>query len=1523
MPRLGGQADTAGGEYQATFVARLLLDLLEGKVDSVRSNPPPMSDFGGDALVPISVDDAVTEANGQRTHFQAKRQAPNNGQWTPRKLASEGVLSQFISQLEADPRSTCVLVSSSPCRLFGELGDRARNAASEREFEANLSSADARLIRELAPGVERTRFRAYEFLRSCSAEVLSDATLASELSTRASRLFLSAASIEATLLRVARDSMTTGSLLTRQAVIDELAEAGFVLRPKASIEEIESKVRAASARLRSFPRGIEGVRIPRLAVENALAWIRDGKFQERPVGVFLDQAGSGKSAAMSELLVRLEADGFMALGLRLDGEPFSSASELAAQLGLEDLVPVALEALVRAGRRVALLLDQVDALSTAMGRDWRSLSVVLDLVARVAATKRVAVVLACRPFDWRFDHRLASLRHGGHEEFALPSLTDEELDRVLKSVNLTGSSLHGLTRAAIRSPLQLRLFVDLVKEKRLQAPGWAPPETPTWTLQSLYAELLRLKGLKSRDAGIPAGQCERTLGVLAQQMQAQERLTVPAARFCQEQATIDWLCSEGVLTRNALLISFAHQTLFDFAYAHWFVSQGHCLSERLRATDQGLFCRPMTRQILEYLRAVDQRRYRQELAELLAGVGIRAHLRSLALGWLGQVPDPTREEFAILETLAAGQGGWRSALQRFHGNPAWLDLLGTSRIASWLGSWADQDLDALLWYVASVLPQRQAEAISLLEPFLDRNEAWNARLAFVLARIGSGWTAASATLLLRVVGSPMTKLDDRGWWDHALDALSKDAPSRACQAIAAVLERCYSETAAEGSPVGDFDPSTPRRAARRVILSTARGLQSAIDRVAQQDPIGFLEAIEPFVLQVLDLLCESAPPQFFRDCHLLWELDHPPYGPTETYLVAGLRQAMLTIAERDQEYFRRAALSLAGYEFLATQRIVAQGYLRRPAAYASDAAEFLCSDYRRLCLGVDGSPVWLSAQLMVKCGSMWSENEFRRVEGAVLQFRELAPHNVDDLNRQGVTTLELLQALASPRLTTPALARLDQLERKFPGHTIRRPIHERAVWVGAPIEKEAIGRMGDSAWLRAMRRYDGKSRSHSRMRPIRLSGGVQELAREFQEQVKAAPARFLRLALERMDCSLNVEYLTAAISGLAEAAIPIDDLGRVIFRFLPAFGSGCVRAVAWSLRKYAEAGVPQSLVDLLEQWAFDRRGLDPSEDDVRSGREMLGRSLRGYDLGINTDRGAALDALAAIVLNLSSAPTSQYLALAARVVDDHSAAVRAVALRYLPRCGNEAPRPVAELVERLVGRDEDLLLEGSVAQCVQMTLAAGLTDLLWVAETLTAAGASEKARQVGAALSCIGGLRLPDRPELLQRCVGSDAVIREAAARVFARNVNSPQVGAICRTNLVELWNDPETKVRQAACLCFEHLEGFDLISLGDFLGSWARSQSVLEGAYFVSELLEKHPVADIALTLTLSESIIGAVSRGGADHRVAASAVPSHLVAAILGVYRAASDQDVRGRAMDLLEQTEALGWGDVAKAYESADRV
>ena len=1279
MARAGGPSTAAGVSFQALAIARAIIDVYQGRAKLVRAEVPPNADFGAGQLIAVAVDDFVVERDGVRVYHQAKSNAPGGGSWTVSKLWREEIIQKFAAQVDADQSAECCLLTPADCPLLGEVAERAKQAASLAEFRANLVLEHGQLVDELTQKLGSDDTRVFQLLRHWKLKCRSSEQLREDLEGVAAVLFADARAAHSCLHTIAIHAMETGQELNQATIAEEFAKSAVFTKPKASEVELISAVKAASSRLRTVARDIAGVHVPRPTVDELLKWIVDSNPSEPTVAALLDQAGTGKTVAMSVLLERVEQAGLVVLAIKVDGLAFSNQEELASAVGLPDGIPSVLQSLQAGGRRVALLIDQVDALSSAMSQQSSGIVTVLDLVARLADL-RIPIVLACRSFDWKYDHRLQHLRERQTAEFSLPELSDDELTQVLsKACGVALQDLHPLTIRIVRCPLRLKVLVEVIRSRRRAEPAWTPTG-PVYTLQSLYQEFWSLKMNKALSDGINTSDCEHVVDTLADAMHESEQLAAPEAVIADRRQTREWLISEGILDLHGKRVSFFHQTFFDFVFARRFVAQGNSLLEQLLASDQGLFYRPMVRQMLEYLRDANPPSYMYELRAILEDRGIRSHLRWLAVACMGQLRDPQAKELGLLEPMLTIKETRGRVLAALAGNAAWFDMLTIDRFDRWLRTLAWPEVWPVLSYLRSVISVQQQAVVSLLLPHIGESDDWNNQIAFSLTVLKS-WTDGAADLLCATVGSDRTSLDGQhGWWASALQTLAKALPVRACEAIGIVLDRFRQRWSAQKDEDSRLAP------ARDGLLPCAHGFGEALSTLAVVAPANFLKHTLPWTLSVMQISCYSSSTHSFRDNWRYWRTDRSLQSDPTGRLLQALRLAAQELARADPPQLRSLVPQALASQVLPMQMLVAEAYQGNAAEFAVDAADFLASDPRRLRLTSAGGRAWESTQLIKACCGHWTKEDFRRVESAILQMRHSPTKSVDGLRWRGTTHLMLLQALDRSRLSAEGLNRLGQLDRKFPEYKQARP-HSGALRSERPPVSGAVSKMDDDSWLGAMRKHVQDWES-SLERP---SCGRFELTSLLRGAAKQQPQRFFRLAM-RIDQTIHIDYLLAIISGIAEAGVPVLQLEELIRKSLSRLEAKGIRTVASAVARYAESGVPESVCDLLREWA--RNATDPPADSepVAADAANPDRTDELIDRGINSDRGEALWNLAMILLKADPPRRKDYLDVAEMAVADVSGAVRAVAIHFLPYATSVDPARACQLFRHLVGGDSRLLL---------------------------------------------------------------------------------------------------------------------------------------------------------------------------------------------------------------------------------------
>jgi hypothetical protein len=158
----GGIADKQGNIYEAKWAVRQLLDVLRGAAEAIRFESIAGEDQGFELRV---------ERNGATEHHQAKRRT-SAGNWTLRRLETEGVLASFQEKLAPSPSNRCVFISQYPAIQLDGLIEKASKAQSGSELRGSLGDqADADLA-EICRIWSVDAETGFEWLRRVEAWVL-------------------------------------------------------------------------------------------------------------------------------------------------------------------------------------------------------------------------------------------------------------------------------------------------------------------------------------------------------------------------------------------------------------------------------------------------------------------------------------------------------------------------------------------------------------------------------------------------------------------------------------------------------------------------------------------------------------------------------------------------------------------------------------------------------------------------------------------------------------------------------------------------------------------------------------------------------------------------------------------------------------------------------------------------------------------------------------------------------------------------------------------------------------------------------------------------------------------------------------------------------------------------------------------------------------------------------------------------------------------------------------------------------
>ena len=225
---------------------------------------------------------------------------------------------------------------------------------------------------------------------------------------------------------------------------------GRGVRPRVFALE-ESVIAALNALTRTYISGqraklIRRQMISRSVTGEIIAKIADARFGQDIL--IAGAAGSGKSGCLLEIVEGLIAKGMPVLAFRLDRmQPVQTTKALGIGMGLPES-PALVLARAFQGRKVALVVDQLDFVSTTSGRHpdfFDTLAALIGEVRGLRAEAEIHLILACRHFDFENDARLRALLPKDEAPCALAELTEAEVRAVLDA---EGGDVARLTPAA-------------------------------------------------------------------------------------------------------------------------------------------------------------------------------------------------------------------------------------------------------------------------------------------------------------------------------------------------------------------------------------------------------------------------------------------------------------------------------------------------------------------------------------------------------------------------------------------------------------------------------------------------------------------------------------------------------------------------------------------------------------------------------------------------------------------------------------------------------------------------------------------------------------------------------------------------------------------------------------------------------------------------------------------------------------------------------------------------------------------
>lgn len=1530
MPITGGSSDKLGNAYEGLWVRDQLLRILNGEAQR---------------LVLESIDEIESrgvefrvETKDSAEYWSVKRQKAKAAAWSIADLVrpdknGRSILGDLLAHAERSEGNRAVFAST---MAAGQLAELKQYARKEEGFRARLGrsqelESNFKRLQTFCGGDET---RARRFLQRLTLRTVDEGRLRDETEFKVRSLLRHVNGGAIDLARALHVLASYAELnphieIERPSLASFLSENELVPRERAT-EALTQKV----AELRDrFERRLQGQIVGgELLLLPKSAPLLDS--QSRPLAakiLVVAEAGAGKSCLLLQTMRELTSTGVPVMPISMDSVPadVSHAHELGVKWGLPDSPVVALSLLADESGCGVLLIDQLDAVSTASGRRTELWDLFDQLVHQVAARPGLNLIVGCRAFDLEHDHRLRRLRSKDADvyEVRVHALPDDQVTAQLTAHGVDVSTLPVSTRTLLRLPLHLALYISLPPARRL---GLRSRE-------ALFGEfwLVKQQEADKRVGGESAW--TRVLDLLLARLSSSQALSAPADLLDDHALYARAMTSARVLVLDDGKYRFFHETFFDYCFARRFAARGEHLVPFLRTREQHLFCRAQVRQVLAYLRGTDRDAYQKELNAVLLATDVRAHIKVMILDWLGGVDAPDQSERGAVRALLDGFPKTKQTVDALLRQAAWFDLADAAGEIE--GELASPDADIQdhaveILGAPSILEARGDRVAELLEQYRKSDAEWARRLWWIFRNARSRYGAGLSALFLKLIDEDVLwsiAPDDEsrggrvaGWWRH-LSVVVDDSPELASMAVGRWLTKLVIR-------VGAIESARVRSRLLRRELGYDRGAAAALIDLARAMPMEFFGAVLPPLIDLVLKSLRLEEDRLARDAVGDGRaVDEHPLTVAEG-LFEGLVTAFGALPETDR--IAQAAL-LARLSDTASDSfayLLLRMWTSRPTEYADQIVDFLVRDPHRLRVGYTVSGGGGDAGSVVSRDAIsaatphCAPESLARLMESILGF---APRfEREHPSSRGHSELDLLEAIPPELRSARVTSRLQELHRKFTHWSAAPPEPLRSHSPESPIDPAACERMTDQQWLNALEKH---SRPDSDAAvSFGNEGSRFALSKILRDATKSDPVRFCRLIVH---LSRNVlpHYVTAVVETIWQSAgepvsVSTDDLVRLLEFAHDLPDRPCGISVCRLIGGHAVRPWPHEIFQIVGCYATHESPPEDDRDESGESDESHGddsdpdREEELLFAARNTLRGEAAEAIASL-LQEAPARWTELSPYARSLASDRTLGVRCSATAIVLAIAESLPDEAELLFHTVIDTDDAIFRAELVQRCVRYFAFKSSPRVPEVIQRMLRS-ANASVQRFGAITVCLTYLDGTTTLEKMRSVLEGSEPIRVGAAMVFARNLDDADLRTTCLQRVLPFFNDPSQRVRDRAgeALRFLHVLRTDeqetlLRALTTSTLSTSRLEEIVQ---YLGDSLAALP----ALTAEVLEHALLALERDAADIRSSAYLTAESIAKLVFRLYADTSSEEVRTRCLSMIDRMTLASFSGVTDGLAAHDR-
>lgn len=1518
MPLTGGASDKLGNSFEANWTVYCFAQVLKGLAYLIRLEPPGPEDEGAEFWL----------SKGQDLEYhQVKRQITKEGRWSIGELKTKKVLENFHRILQNNATTSCYFVSTHAAFQLEELANRARWAVSLAEFEKIFlkTSYLREWFEEIMPNLGGTPESCFANLKRIYVETISENALNDLVLTSLMTL-------------VEGDSITVGDVLGGwipkkiHERINAFEIRNFLQTKGYSFLNLSNNLRVLNKIDEANKRFI------RLIAQSSLF---DEIIVRDEVGIVIEKltnplvehsrriilaggAGIGKSSILNQIIEHFQKNTWPIISMRVDKlKSTQLPEEIGQQLYGVNESPTSILARFAQSKDCLLVIDQLDAISLISGNRREILDPLEEILDQTKQFTNMRVLIACRNFDLENDERLRRVSEPKDFVDILPIgyLTPEKIKSTLAKIIGSEKIITSSQLELLSYPLHLGLLISTLKKSKENS------DVTFNSTKDLFDNFWETKkqAINERLGKDTSNDCDYVLNILSNSMSIAQQLQAPKIIVRNYSQIVKALVSENVLIADKQQYSFFHQGFFDFAFAYSFAAKNESLTTILLESEQHLFRRAQVRQVLAYIREHNFIQYLSEINTLLTNPQIRFHLKQIAHLFLKSLADPTEEEWRLLalpdpdELDPTNRMIWII----IYGSSSWFNLLDEmGLIEQCLASETnelliDKVVENLFYGVHNQNPTRITD---LLIKYVDfSNERWRRRLINLFATLNLNLDRRLFDLFLNLIKEGgYDFVDENGFW-YILYDLVKSNPSRACEAMKFRFDRNL-KIVLDAHP-NEFTKNEKYFLADYVFKDTDVG-EEVIPACAIKAPDKFIEQLLPLCLDMLNLthFSNSTPPLVDG----IWHHRNYQYYPSiSTLLLGGLEISLAKIAEVAPDVFRtyleKYNLKASNYETI--QFLLVRAFAANGSEFADEAVEFILTSPDRLRLGYVENSSLATSNLLEAVTPFCSDLNLKRLEDIVLQYfpdGEKYPNKFWGVSAHGRSQFRLLRSMSNSRLSPLAFRRLQELKRKFDKEHDKEPKNIVGI-VESPISQNAIKKMTDKQWLRAIARYDVTIEMNTRQDT--LVGGAFQLAQMLENEANLDPIRFSDLIL-KFPSNTNPVYFQMVIRSLVNPEVKLDLQKSIeICRYmdqLPDRPYG--KEVCILITRIAGFTLPHDLLEMIAWYSIN----DPDPEKENWHLQEDGQAglfgLRITDGGINSTRGLAAKSIAEL-LKIDNSRLTFFLPIVREMVSDPIIAVRSCVAEALIAILKIDRTEAITLFLKLSECDEILLQTLPIAEFLSEALKTDFNKFEHILSIMISSE-NEQIVETGARLICWTSLVLDEVNKLAQSCIDGSKPMRLGAAKVYSNNLRFSKFAKRCEEVLKKLLFDADEQVRDIAANSFRLLQGNELGNTISLIETFVESPDFLKNCGDLIFALNKTTARLPDITCFVCERLLDTAGNTASDIRTRTAFDVSQATQVLFRIYSQTQNEQIHLRCLNLIDRLLELGTHGVERLIEPYDR-